>query len=1054
MPTADQIAQLRVRRLVSEAAGRRVRPQANIAPQREPRAIRMRYLVALRGIVADIQRATKAAVVDKLPELFALLPAELRLDAPPDDGARGLMLELRSDVDGILSDKPLMTLSERIARDVSTFNRSEFSKQMKIAIGIDPFVADANLSSYVDGFVAENVALIKSIGSEQLGRVEGIVMRALRNGTRVETVRKEIQQSFGLSRKRAELIATDQVSKLNGQLTRSRQQQVGIEKYRWSTSRDERVRRRHRELEGTVHSWSRPPVVDAKTGRREHPGGDFRCRCEAIPVVDDLLEQLGIVPPSRPSRPAPKPVKRPAKTAPAAPVPSAASPKAPPATTPSPAPLSVQAAAKLQQARVIEAAKQAQAAADAAALEKARAAVVVQAEAKQAALDKVATAQAKAAAYKAELDAQKKVKAAAEKQAAVEAAAASHKTAFEALATHGADPEVALKALLGIAQKEPEAFAQLYNLIIKGGKGLSPKYLKNLPKSKGKDAKKILTKLGFELAPPKPKWDKPYPPIEPAPLQQFSFQVVDGSGFQWHDVYSADGQTKFAFIKRIGDEWVVDPPADLKAKGWDKLTWQGTDEGKSFAVSYAIDVSEAIKASKLAPAKSAGAAAFTPAPKAIGWSGKWKGRRDVKVGADPAKDLAKRFRDGRSGTAVAGDGEWIEDFNIQIQQEIVDGRPEFVARFKVNEHKGASFRKAMETAGGRPAAFQFSGLDSLGSERLVKDLSKLQDAPGSHQGLRAVDVEGALVEFQRGVARGSQVSAMHNAVEVRLPMPDDLQEGYRHFARVMQKLGVDVTKGPNKRAIDTWKKAKLMSVTEGAREDLAALRSRGPLKVNELWERHATPELRELLEDVQLREVSPGKVAPYSPKLAQQLKDSGATHLVHHSSADAVELLEQVLVKDGQNALLSSRERYNRGLFFRGMSTSTDFETGGADSVFTRMRRGAPEASAGVQFEIDPGELGRLDAYMFNSDEFGRTGPDHVRRRETLRGMIDLAGGSSRSLSSSNEIMFRHSIPVSSVRRIQVPSGARARVLQMLDDAGVEQVNGIPVSDFIQSGSY
>ena len=52
------------------------------------------------------------------------------------------------------------------------------------------------------------------------------------------------------------------------------------------------MRDSHRHLNGKRFSWNDPPVVDARTGRRCHPGQDYQCRCVALPVFD--LETLDL----------------------------------------------------------------------------------------------------------------------------------------------------------------------------------------------------------------------------------------------------------------------------------------------------------------------------------------------------------------------------------------------------------------------------------------------------------------------------------------------------------------------------------------------------------------------------------------------------------------------------------------------------------------------------------------------------------------------------------------------------------------------------------------
>lgn len=131
-----------------------------------------------------------------------------------------------------------------------------------------------------DIFLSENVDLITSISTDHFDQIEDIVREGFAKGTQTRTLRKMIEERFNVSRSRAALIARDQVSKLNGQITMDRQQKLGISKYVWSTSGDERVRDTHRANDGKVFAWNDPPA----TG---HPGQDYQCRCVAEPIFDD-----------------------------------------------------------------------------------------------------------------------------------------------------------------------------------------------------------------------------------------------------------------------------------------------------------------------------------------------------------------------------------------------------------------------------------------------------------------------------------------------------------------------------------------------------------------------------------------------------------------------------------------------------------------------------------------------------------------------------------------------------------------------------------------------
>jgi len=138
-----------------------------------------------------------------------------------------------------------------------------------------------------DSFRDTNLALIKKLDAEQVSELRGILEDAQKNATRVEVLRSQIQERFEVSRSHANLIARDQTLKFNGQLTQFRQQAAGFQKYEWSTSNDERVRPDHADLDGTIQDWNLPPVTDERTGARNHPGGDYQCRCVAIPHLEE-----------------------------------------------------------------------------------------------------------------------------------------------------------------------------------------------------------------------------------------------------------------------------------------------------------------------------------------------------------------------------------------------------------------------------------------------------------------------------------------------------------------------------------------------------------------------------------------------------------------------------------------------------------------------------------------------------------------------------------------------------------------------------------------------
>lgn len=167
-------------------------------------------------------------------------------------------------------------------------NHAEVSTNLKNQTGIDlsAYLRNSpNIADRVNTLTASNIQLIKSIRSQYLDKVQNAVMQAMVKGTLNKDLAAQIKDLGKTTEKRAMFIARDQSSKLNAALTQARHEDVGIKKYMWSTSGDERVRESHAEKDGQIFEYANPP---ADTG---HPGHDFNCRCVQTPVLDDVVSQ-------------------------------------------------------------------------------------------------------------------------------------------------------------------------------------------------------------------------------------------------------------------------------------------------------------------------------------------------------------------------------------------------------------------------------------------------------------------------------------------------------------------------------------------------------------------------------------------------------------------------------------------------------------------------------------------------------------------------------------------------------------------------------------------
>jgi len=154
----------------------------------------------------------------------------------------------------------------------------------KKAIGVDlaAVVAEEDLTELLEQAALRNAGLITNIGEQTVNRIQQAVTQAVLSGAPVSDLKARLIEEFGFADKRAQLIARDQIAKLNADLNRFRHQEAGCEKYTWRTSRDERVRSRHKKLDGKVYRYGEP--TGAEQGLP--PGQPIRCRCVAIAIVE------------------------------------------------------------------------------------------------------------------------------------------------------------------------------------------------------------------------------------------------------------------------------------------------------------------------------------------------------------------------------------------------------------------------------------------------------------------------------------------------------------------------------------------------------------------------------------------------------------------------------------------------------------------------------------------------------------------------------------------------------------------------------------------------
>jgi len=160
------------------------------------------------------------------------------------------------------------------------------SKEGNALIGIQP-ASVPGLGAIFSGAREASIARMQDAASTYAKQVEGVLRDPKNVGLRVEELAEQLEERGKVSASRAVFIARDQTLRTNALVNRARHEAAGVTRYRWSTSRDERVRPRHAELEGDSFDYDDPPVTN-DAGDRNNPGEDYQCRCIPLPIIAEL----------------------------------------------------------------------------------------------------------------------------------------------------------------------------------------------------------------------------------------------------------------------------------------------------------------------------------------------------------------------------------------------------------------------------------------------------------------------------------------------------------------------------------------------------------------------------------------------------------------------------------------------------------------------------------------------------------------------------------------------------------------------------------------------
>ena len=240
----------------------------------------------------------------------------------------------------------------------------------------------------------------------------------------------------------------------------------------------------------------------------------------------------------------------------------------------------------------------------------------------------------------------------------------------------------------------------------------------------------------------------------------------------------------------------------------------------------------------------------------------------------------------------------------------------------------------------------------------------------------------------------------------------------------------------------------LDEVSEAAERDYKIARYKWQYKLDEL-----SPDQIGRAEKLTRKEVFPGystfvESGKHNEYLAKYGEDVRAVHMLNSMSVDSV---YRVLT----TGLMSTTERFSRGVVKNGISSVLDIDSGGADNVFTRIMNAEQRGKIQNHAVVLKSEIfDRTDWYAYNVDSYGSTNEAHFAGRLAPEEIFQRTMGDLKHYSADNEQMFRTGIGVDYIEAIEVDELDRDELLEGLHEEGLFEVNGRPIEEVIVAREF
>ena len=522
-------------------------------------------------------------------------------------------------------------------------------------------------------------------------------------------------------------------------------------------------------------------------------------------------------------------------------------------------------------------------------------------------------------------------------------------------------------------------------------------------------------------------------------LKERTGQAVN---FVWADEAAAVTAQPLAAVQQTAASIQSMSIADLKAIAKNKGIAYYNNMNKTQLVTAITDPTQAPAMSNQVKTRLAANAA---ARKAAQTAPVGKVPAGVEAADDIFKDLS-RLPATKNGVPISSDKGAVEGLNLTGRRMNIGGTEYYEVSGKLTQGTWQAAQGAVGSRG-NVVKFEFEEADPTMAFFSKKPLTI------NNVNMTGQKLTDGQTTFEIYTNNGGDYYSWQGFFRIRVPVSADGAFDASEMTRVLKSVGLDdLVTAPTAEAERTMIKSRLVwQNAPGRVKELQGLTGQAlEDKLDDIIRDIGITDKR--ISAVELRKICDGYATYYDAETVAAMKKAGADY-VWSGVRDSKAVVG--IVKSG--GMSSTNRRTLSGIKMTGASPSSDMQSGGADSVFTRLgiknvgKRFNDCFSGGpyrVIYDVDI--LGRTDWYAYTGDSFGTTRPSTMSTRLSP---VDFVLQMKQKYREGNEIMFRQGIPLSSFSGIVCETTSdRAALLAEFQTEGITEINGVPLAQFVKVG--